>query len=230
MKTDFIIPGLMIAAVSLGCSQLTEPGASNLSNANGSSSSSNTPTNSTSNTTGTTTRENPAADIEVMADKFLAEKTFRAKMRGTGDKDVKTDLEFVAPDRFRLVTGPGLETIVIGKDVYLSMNGSFQKLPGAMGNSIPDLRASFNKEGRKWFSDVRFVGEETVNGKPSLVYEYKNKGEGNRGENDSKIWIAKDDGLPQRIESRYKTGNLKTMVIDYEYDPSIKIEVPTTKK
>jgi hypothetical protein len=150
-------------------------------------------------------------------------------MRGTGDKEVKTDLEFVAPDRFRIKTGPGLETIVIGKDVYLSMNGSFEKLPGAMDGSIPDLRATFNKEGRKWFSDVKYVGEESVGGKPSLVYEYKNKGEGNLGENDSKIWVGKDDGLPLKIESRYKRGNLKTMVIEYEYDPNIKIEAPVKK-
>ena len=151
-------------------------------------------------------------------------------MRGSGDKEIKTDLEFVASDRFRIKTGPGLETIVIGKDVYLSMEGSFQKLPGGIGNSVPDLRATFNKEGRKWFSDVKFVGEETVSGRPSLVYEYKNKGHGNLGENDSKIWVAKDDGLPLKIESRYKSGNLKTMVIEYEYDPNIKIEVPATKK
>ena len=98
-----------------------------------------------------------------------------------------------------------------------------------MDGSIPDLRATFNKEGRKWFSDVRFVGEETVNGKASLVYEYRNKGEGNLGENDSKIWVAKDDGLPQKIESLYKKGNLKTMVIEYEYDPNIRIEVPVKK-
>ena len=225
MKKDIALPLLLIVFTGLGCGWLnfsdasTSPVGSNSEN-----------TSSTNKSVTTVTRENPAADIEVMADKFLAEKMFRAKMRGTGDKEVTTDLEFVAPDRFRVKTGPGLETIVIGKDVYLSMNGSFTKLPGAMGNTVPDLRATFNKEGRKWFSDVRYVGEESVNGEASLVYEYKNKGEGSRGENDSKIWIAKDDGLPLKIESRYKTGDLKTMTIEYEYDPNIKIEIPATKK
>jgi len=61
------------------------------------------------------------------------------------------------------------------------------------------------------------------------VYEYKNKGEGNLGENDSKIWVAKDDGLPLKIESRYKRGNLRTMIIEYEYDPNIAIDVPKLK-
>ena len=223
MNRDLAISLILLTAVAIGCSQIRGPEAANSTNSAEANSAAN------NSTAVTATRENPAADIEAMADKFLAEKTFRAKMRGTGEKEVKTDLEFVAPDRFRIKTGPGLETIVIGKDVYLSMNGSYQKLPGAMDGSIPDLRATFNKEGRKWFSDVRFVGEESVNGKPSLVYEYKNKGEGNLGENDSKIWVAKDDGLPLKIESRYKRGNLRTMIIEYEYDPNITIDVPKLK-
>jgi hypothetical protein len=49
------------------------------------------------------------------------------------------------------------------------------------------------------------------------------------GENDSKIWVAKDDGLPLRVESKFNSGNFKTMTIEYEYDPSIKIEVPKTR-
>jgi len=223
MNRDLAISLILLTAVAIGCSQIREPEAASSANSAEANSAAN------DSTTVAATRENPAADIEAMADKFLAEKTFRAKMRGTGEKEVKTDLEFVAPDRFRIKTGPGLETIVIGKDVYLSMNGSYQKLPGAMDGSIPDLRATFNKEGRKWFSDVRFIGEESVSGKPSLVYEYKNKGEGNLGENDSKIWVAKDDGLPLKIESRYKRGNLRTMIIEYEYDPNITIDVPKLK-
>jgi len=166
-----------------------------------------------------------------MADRFLSEKTFRAKMLGIGEKDkeVKTDMEFVAPDRFRIKTGPGLETIVIGKEMYVSMQGKFIKLPGAMPTSIPNLRETFNKEGRQWFSDVRYVGEEAVDGKPAYVYEYKNKGPDKLGENDSKIWVAKDGGLPLRIESKFKNGNFKSMTIEYEYDPNITIEVPNTK-
>lgn len=222
MKLTAALPLAVLAAATIACSWLNDQGSSNSSTAN-------TANQSTANSASATTREDPVADINAMADKFLAEKTFRAKMLGTGKKDVKTDLEFVAPDRFRIKTGPGLETIVIGKDMYISMEGSFMKLPGTMPDSIPNLRETFDKEGRKWFSDVRFVGEETANGRPSYVYEYKNKGEGNRGENDSKIWIAKDDGLPVRIESRYKTGDMKTMTIEYEYDPNIKIEVPKTK-
>jgi outer membrane lipoprotein-sorting protein len=222
MNQDAVFSLLLLVAVTAACSWFgsTEPSPSNpSSNAN-----------TTANTgTTTTTREDPAADIDAMADKFLAQKSFRATILSTGDKDVRQEVEFVAPNRFRSKTGPGLETIVVGKDVYVSLEGSFMKLPGEMPSTVPTLREAFEKEGRKWFSDVRFVGEETVNGRPSYAYDYVNKGPQNAGEDNSKIWVAKDDGLPLRIESRYKSGNLKTMTIEYEYDPNIKIEVPKTK-
>ena len=224
MKRDAVFSLLLLVAVTTACSWFgaADPSPSNsASNAN--------TTGNTASASTATTRENPAADIDAMADKFLAQKSFRAKMVGTGDKDVKTDLEFVAPDRFRIKTGPGLETIVIGKDVYVSLEGSFMKLPGGMPDSVPNLREAFEKEGRKWFSDVRFVGEETVNGRPAYAYEYVNKGPQAAGENNSKIWVAQDGGLPLRLESRFKSGNFKTMTIEYEYDANIKIDVPKTK-
>lgn len=225
MKLTAALPLVVFAAAILACSWLSDQPASNSSPANASN-------QSTANSAPAATREDPVADINAMADKFLAEKTFRAKMLGIGEKDkeVKTEMEFVAPDRFRIKTGPGLETIVIGKDMYVSMQpDSFIKLPGTMPESILNLRETFDKEGRKWFSDVRFVGEDTVSGKAAYVYEYKNKGPRNVGENDSKIWVAKEGGLPLRIESKYKSGNFRSMAIDYEYDPSIKIEVPKTR-
>lgn len=165
-----------------------------------------------------------------MADRFLSQKEFKAKMSGFGDKDTRTDLEFQAPDRFRIKTGERLETIVIGKDIYLSMDGSYQKIPGGMGQSIPDLRKTFDKEGRKWFSEVRFVGEEMTEGKPALVYAYHNKGPGGGvGENDSKVWISKEDGLPIRIEATYKSGPMKSMKIEYDFTTPVSIEPPATK-
>lgn len=222
---------MIVAAFALGCSQLSELGSSNSPSAPNSNAASpgTSPSTNPDRAGAISPSGDPAADINAMADRFLAEKSFRAKMTGKGDKDFRTDLEFVAPDRFHMKTGPGLETVIIGKDVYLSMGDSWQKMPGGLGSSVPDLRAAFDKEGRKWFSDVRFAGEETVDGVPALVYQYKNRGAGNAGENDSKIWISKADGLPLKLEATYKSGTLRSMLIEYEYDPNIKIEVPKTK-
>lgn len=234
MRSRHLLPFLVLAFAALGCSQLRDAVSSNASNS---------PANSNSTAAATNTSQpagslpgtiaasaNPQTDIESMADRFLTEKSFKAKMFGYGDKDTKTELEFVAPDRFRLKSGEKLETIVIGKDVYLSMDGSFQKMPGAMGDTIPDLRKTFDKEGRKWFSDVKFVGEEMAEGKPALVYSYHNKGLNGVGENDSKVWISKEDGLPIKIEATYKSGSMKSMKIEYDFKTPVTIEPPATRK
>jgi hypothetical protein len=203
---------------------------SNAVNTNGTTPDANTTQPSGSLPGAVTATADPQADIESMADKFLTEKSFKAKMIGYGDKEIRTEIEFVAPDRFRVKSGEKLETIVIGKDLYLSMDGSYQKIPGGMGDTIPDLRKTFDKEGRKWFSDVKFVGEEMAEGKPALVYAYHNKGLNGVGENDSKVWISKVDGLPIKIEATYKSGSMKSMKIEYDFETPITIEPPATKK
>lgn len=227
MRSSVAFPFLIIAAILLGCSWFRDD-AANTNATNGANTAASNTIATSDSPAPTSPLGDPATEINAMADRFLGQKAFRLTMTGKGDKETRTELEFVAPDRFRMKTGPGLERIFIGNDMYLSMgDGSWQKLPGAAG-AVPDLRAIFDEEGRKWFSDVRYVGEEPANGKPSHVYEYKNRGTGNAGENDSKVWIAKDNGLPVKIESRYRSGNLRSMIIEYDYDPNIKIEAPKT--
>lgn len=217
---------MLIALTATGCSWFGDSEANSAENTSGNAASNNA---TSANSMTAEVRENPMADIEVMAEKVLDQKAVRVKTSVFGDKNFTTEVEYVSPDRFRLKSGPGLERIIIGKDVYMFLGDSWAKLPSFDGQ-MPDIREMFRSERHKYFSDVRFVGEETVNGKLSLVYEYKHKGDENLGENDSKIWVAKDDGLPVRIESRYKSGGVKSTVVEYEYDPNIKIEAPAIKK
>jgi hypothetical protein len=42
----------------------------------------------------------------------------------------------------------------------------------------------------------------------------------------SKLWIAKDTGYPVKIVADYKTGQMKSMTIVYDYDTPITIEPP----
>lgn len=228
MKLRSLFPLFALVVAALGCSMLKnvasngQQGNSSTANSNGSSNGS----TSTDSSGPFSPSGDPRADIERMADRFLSQKAFRTKMTGTGESPLKMEAEYSAPDRFRVKTSNGAETVIIGKDVYLKVGDKWQKMPGDIGSSVPDLRKSFDEQSRKWLSDVKYIGEETVNGKPSLVYQYHNKGPGGVGENDSKVWIAKSDGLPVKIEATYTSGNLKSMLIEYEYDQSITIEPP----
>lgn len=228
MKMRMYLPLFVLLTATVGCSVLNDLSANRQqgNNVSANANSSTTKT-STSDTEGEfSPSDDPKSDIEKMADRFLSQKAFRTKMTGTGDTPIKMEAEYSAPDRFRVKTGSDSETVIIGKDVYIKAGGKWQKIPGNIGSSVPDLRKSFDEQSRKWLTDVKYVGEETVNGTPSLVYVYHNKGPGGVGENDSRVWIAKSDGLPVKIEATYASGTLKTMLIEYEYDPSISIEPP----
>ena len=228
MKLDHILPLLMLAALALGCSRLSETvGEGNASNTAASSNTSEPAKNSASDSAGIEPSGDPTADINRMADAFLEQRSFRATMIGSGQTPLNMELEYVAPDRFRIKNGRGPETVIIGKDLYLELNGHWQKMPGGLGASVPDIRKAWDKEGRKWISEAKYSGEETVNGSPANVYTYHNKGAEGVGENDSRIWISKSNGLPIRIEANYKSGTLKSMRIDYFYDENISIEPPT---
>jgi len=213
---------ILLTSGTFGCSWFSDQPASNSAlsaNAN----------QAAANTAPAVVRENPVADIDAMADKFLAQKSFRVKRSVFGDKDFTTVVEYVSPDRFHIKTGPGLEQIRIGNDLYITLDNSWEKIPTDSASPADGLRRAFKDDRSKFFSNVRFVRVDSVDGKDAYLYEYENSSAGMAGSNDSKIWIGKDDRLPIRIESIYKTGSVKSEVIEYQYDPNIKIEVPKTK-
>ena len=169
------------------------------------------------------------ADIEKMADRFLSLRSFSARMEGTGTIPVNSELEFVAPDRFRFRhlggqdAKPG-EMVVVGKTTYLNIGGQWQKMD--IGMSVPNMRETFTRDGLKYFKDIKYLGEENAEGKNAYHYSYTGQMPGSKKEYDSQIWINADDGTPVRISTNYRSGDLKTMDIVYDYSKQISIEPP----
>jgi outer membrane lipoprotein-sorting protein len=229
MKKDLFIALMILLTVTLGCSRLTELAKSG--NVGGSS-------NSNSNTEVPKAADSAPApaefaptqdaktDIEKLSDRFMAIKSFRATMDGEGQTPMHTELEFAAPDRYRMRMANSMEVVIIGRTTYMKVGDKWQKMQLPVENAIGEMRTTFTKEGMKWISDVKHTGDDTVDGKPAYVYTYHGKAPNNVGENDSKLWIAKSDGLPLKIEATYKSGNLRSMTIEYDYDTPVTIEPP----
>ncbi|MBK9155137.1 MAG: hypothetical protein IPM25_13120 [Chloracidobacterium sp.] len=219
---------LVLAVIGSGCSRITE-----LAN-----SGTNSPGTNSSNSGTAGTKDAPAVsvhkpsgdprkDIEQLADRFLAVPSFRAVMTSEGETPMDATLEFVSPDRFRMQNKGGFEIILIGKESYMKIGDRWQKTPMLSDASITGIRAAWDENGRKWFSDVVYQGEETVDGRGAHVYTFRNADpETAEGKNDSKIWIAKDDGLPIKLEAVYLTGSLKKMLIKYDFKTPVTIEAP----
>ncbi|HTK39050.1 MAG TPA: hypothetical protein VL325_11205 [Pyrinomonadaceae bacterium] len=185
--------------------------------------------NSSSSKGSATGGSDPKADIVEASKKFIALPAFSAKMEGQGQTPLKSQVDYVAPDRYHITfvggTGAGTEMIMIGNQSYMKMGGKWTKMPGN-AKSIPTLRDSFTEEGLKTLSDVKFEGDDAVDGKAALLYSYKNVTPAGNYPFTSKIWIGKDTGLPMKIYVEYSNGMLKNMTVNYDTESPVTIEAP----
>jgi outer membrane lipoprotein-sorting protein len=199
--------------------------------------------NSTSvaDTSGTTATESgaasptsdPKADVVRTSKKFISQSQFSATMDGEGKMPMHIELSYQSPDRFHMIStqperGIQMETIIIGRDMYMKHGDKWQKLPGALGKTVPQIREFFDEKGLASLTNVTYVGEERVDGRDAYMYSYRNEaGQGlSPHPFTSKIWVRADDGLPAKIEVTYESGDLKTMSINYDYDKTVNIEPP----
>ena len=216
-KLIFIV--VVLAVVSLGCKL-----SSLLPNSSGGSS-------GTGGSGGSVTASSdPKADIVAISRKFIDLKSFSAKMEGMGQTPIKSQVDYAAPDRYHVSylggTGAGMELIYIGDDSYMKAGDKWSKAPGGGAKSIPTLRDSFTEEGLKSLKDAKFEGDDTVDGKPSLVYSYKNVTPVGDYPFTVKMWVSKDKGLPMKIYTEYSNGMLKNMTINYDTESPVTIEAP----
>lgn len=231
MNKKNLLPVLLLLGSALGCSSLEKYVAESNTSIEPSNSSSTAPARETeSSAIAFTPSGDPKADIEKMADRFLSLDSFRAKMTSEGTSIFNADLDFIAPDKFRIKTelpnGQSSEMILIGKQTFMKMGDRWQKMPIDIGTKVPNMRETFTREGMKWFKEIKYVGEETADGKAAHLYTYDGEAPGGGNAYSSKIWIGKGDGRPIKINAIYKTGDLKSMDIRYDYETKIVIEPP----
>ncbi len=174
----------------------------------------------------------PKGDL-VSASKKLADlKSLSARMQGMGTTEIKQQVDYVAPDKYHVTyqggTGAGMEIIFVGSDMYMKpAGGKWSKSPGG-GASMPTLRDSFTEEGLKSMTDAKFEGEESVNGKPALVYSYKNVTPKGDYPFTAKMYVNKSTGVPLRVMAQYSNGMLKEMTVDYDTETPVTIDAPNT--
>jgi hypothetical protein len=171
----------------------------------------------------------PRADVVEASRRFLELPYFTANMEGVGQTPIKSQVRFAAPDKFHVKylggTGAGLEMVWIGKESYMNSNGKWSKMPGSNAQ-IPTLRDSFTEEGLKALTDVTAEGEDSVDGKPALVYGYKSVTPQGSYPFTSKIWVSQDTGVPMKIYVEYTNGMLKNMTVNYDTESKVMIEPP----
>ena len=202
---------------------------------------------SLSKTAPMTASADPRADVTKAMRASLAAKSYRSRMVTTSSSGSNRTMtaEIVAPDRMRMTTemdmpGRGAvknETIIVGKETYVRAGDApWQKNPLGMGDLLAQFRDPKAIDAIAEKAEVKYLGTDTLNGAPMVVYQYTIKdllGPGKDGV--TKIWIGATDSLQHQVESEsdvdpLNTGKMihtKITATFYDYDAEIKIEAPT---
>ena len=166
----------------------------------------------------------PKEDVHDAFAKFLAAKSFRATVTDVKSGEQLSAMEFVAPDRYHMRSNKGPDTIIVGDNAWMNMNGQLMKMPIPVGKMIGQYRNEAML--RQSNLAVTALGAESVGGEPAHAYSYTVT---EPAKADVKLWIGDKTGLPLQIESQGSfMGHAATTRIHYsDYnDPSIQIAAP----
>ncbi len=172
-----------------------------------------------------------ATPHDVMRDvfaKFKALRSYQANMRieGAPQGPLNNDMQFVAPDRYRLTMQAGgmdMTQVRIGNDVYTQVGGRTMK------TSLPE-----HADPARWHEEfdrnlgtmtVEAQGSETLDGTATRKYLMKQT---EPKPSDVAVWIDGEDHVRQaRIEMQVEGRPTTTTIVYSRFDdPSIRIDPP----
>lgn len=244
-KTKVLTSALcsLLLAVTAACASrpATEGGTVNGNNAAPAAATSSGSTGGGSGATAISASDQP---LDVMTKAMRAQldaKSFRARVTSSAANGPanKMVIEYVAPDRYRMVSEgqsggenkvPGQEFIIVGKTTYIKgPNGQWAKAPFDMGEMVKAFRDPKVLDELAKTADVKYVGAETLDGVPMLIYEYtQNNPMGLNLKSQAKTWLSVADGLPRKTETEgvFNGVKTKTLMTLSDYNSDIKIESP----
>ena len=170
----------------------------------------------------------PEEEMKASMDKFLKAKSFHAVMDMQGARSMAIEMDFVAPDRYRMEMPTGTQ-VVIGDTMYMQIKGRSMKMPLPAG-TLAQWRDPLKIEEHKAGMSVESLGNDNVDGQPAKKYRVRHS-EPQSSQPQSReltFWIG-SDGLPLQLLSHGESqGKPYSMTLRYSRydDPSIVIDAP----
>lgn len=165
----------------------------------------------------------PEDEVKASMDKFLKAKSFHAAMDMQGARSMAIEMDFVAPDRYRMQMPTGTQ-VVIGDTMYMQVDGRSMKAPLPPG-TLTQWRDPLRIEEHKAGMHVESLGNDTVDGQPAKKYLARHT---EPKPSELTFWIG-GDGLPLQLVSQGESqGKPYSMTLRYSRydDPSIVIDAP----
>jgi outer membrane lipoprotein-sorting protein len=164
----------------------------------------------------------PKEDMVAVGKKFLTVRSYHAVMTNSDPKVPKMQMEFVAPDRYRMRMPMGAQ-VVIGDTMYMTMDGRTMRIPLQKG-TMTQWRESDRMFRELDKTTIEALGSEAIDGKPAKKYRLIRSDL----KSTSLVWVG-GDGYPVKMETTGTAGkraSAVTVLYSRFNDPSIKIDVP----
>lgn len=170
----------------------------------------------------------PEDEMKASMDKFLKAKSFHAVMDMQGAQSMAIEMDFVAPDRYRMKMPMGTQ-VIIGDTMHMQVEGRSMKMPLPKG-TLSQWRDPLRIEENKAEMNVESLGSDSIDGQPAKKYlvRHTEPKASQPQSNEFTFWIG-GDGLPLQLVSQGDAqGKPYSMTLRYSRfdDPSIVIDAP----
>lgn len=167
----------------------------------------------------------PVDEVKASMDAFWGAKSFHATMlmEGAGMPATTSEMDFVAPDRYRIAMPMGTQ-VVIGDAMYMQVQGRTMKTPLPKG-TLSQWRDPLKFEQGKDSIVVEALGADSVDGTPAKKYRVQVS----QPETAEFTYWIDADGRPLKFEHEGSAqGKPFHMTARYSRfdDPGIRIEAP----
>lgn len=162
-------------------------------------------------------------DVGAAMQKFASARSYHATMTTTSGQQMTTELDFVAPDRYRISMPMGTQ-VIVGDTMYMNMQGRTMKLPMPKG-TLSQWRDPGKLRESQAQATVTALGPGLVDGKPASKYRIVSA---QSPDTHTVMWVGAS-GWPLKIDVDGKSGG-KAYAASIRYsrfnDPSIRIDAP----
>jgi len=165
----------------------------------------------------------PVQAVLGASQRFGQLRSFHASLRMQGPRTVEATMDFVAPDRYRLVTDDGPQ-LIIGDTFFLQRAGEVRQVPVPPG-LLAQWRNPLPADLEPAQLTVRDLGEDRAGGQRAHKYEVRHA----TAAPDGLLYWVNAQGLPVQIERKGETnGQPFRITVTYSRfdDASLRIDVP----
>jgi hypothetical protein len=189
------------------------------------------PTQPPASTAAPATGSHNLDEVMKAAQAQLAQKGYRVRITSeSGGTKTDMNVEFVAPDRYHIVS-PATEMIIIANKTYMKQDAAWVQVPmdmSAMLEQMQDPALMMEATGLK-LRNVNYKGAEDVDGVAADAYEYDStlSMQGTAYDSHSQLWVDRKSGLPLKSVGTSELSGIKSVTTSlYEYPVDLKIEAP----